>query len=208
MNYKKLIQKLELALRQPERYRADPEDPRRYMYPYRSIVFRTGSDWIVGLFCNRSKTYLQRWALSRILTFGQQGESEGIINTFWLQSQPRFQWLHEFVVSQTTNRKTTGLLETYETCRELKPLWFPKLPDVRNPVGAPNFEVLTHLAERKPVQPRNRVRTPSSVGTRQGHGPKTLPLPDSAGKGVLEFEELFLQILSLHNPVLGNFRGK
>jgi hypothetical protein len=153
---KKVIIKLELALHQPERFRMDPfEDPRRYSHPYWISGYLLTSGWRVGLFCNKSKDFLQRWLLSRVLHFGPRGQEEGIMRTFILGGHQRLARPYQLVTNLVTNRKMAGeVLTAYQVCRELKPLTFPRLPDVRNPEGNPSFEVLSNLVQRKPSLPK------------------------------------------------------
>lgn len=147
--------------------------------------------------CNRTKNYLRRWFLSRILTFGNIGNEEMILATISFNGYSPMERLFHFIINKIINRNTSLLEETYELCRNLYPLQFPHLPDIRDPNSDPKFQIKIGPKQKRIRIPSHRIRNPSAVGGKHGQGITPLPLEPMSGEGPSNVDELFLETYNL-----------
>lgn len=147
--------------------------------------------------CFKSKQYLRRWMLSKVLTFGQIGEQDRILSSIIFQGNSEQERLLNLIVTKTIKRKTLLLLETYELCRGLYPTYFPILPNVKDPQTNPRFLFIVKKKQRKRIAKSNRVRNPSAVGGKNRQGMNPLPIFTSGGTGPSNVDELFLETYKL-----------
>lgn len=149
--------------------------------------------------CLRSKQYLRRWMLSKVLTFGNNGENDRILSAIIFQGNSEQERLLNLIVSKTIKRKTFLLKETYELCRGLYPLYFPVLPNVQDPQADPRFLILVGKKQKKRITKSNRVRNPSAVGGKQRQGMNPLPMFQSGDTGPSNVDEIFLETYNFLN---------
>jgi hypothetical protein len=147
----------------------------------------------IHLRCNRNKQYLRRWYLSRVLTEGKIGEQEMILATIIFTGNSPIERLFQIIVKKTINRKTNPLKETYELCRSLYTYRFPVLPNVKDPLTRPIFQVLVERPQPRMKIRKTRIRNPSAVGGRHSQGVKPLPMEPVSGEGPSNVDELFLE---------------
>jgi len=147
----------------------------------------------VQLRSDRTKQYIRRWFLSKVLTNGNIGEEERILATMVFTGNPTMERLFEIIVQRTINRKTFLLQETYELCRGLYPLQFPVLPNVKDQLTSPKFLVSIERKQRIIGQRRQRIRNPSAVGGKHTQGVKPLPMEPMSGEGPSNVDEIFLE---------------
>jgi len=151
----------------------------------------------VQLRSTRPKPYLRRWFLSKVLTHGNLGESERILTTIIFQGNSEQERLLNLIISKIIKRKTFLLLETYELCRGIYPLYFPILPNVQDPKTEPRFLIKIGRVQRRSTKKSNRVRNPSAVGGKHRQGMNPLPTFTSGDAGPSNVDEIFLETLSL-----------
>lgn len=192
---REILTQLGLILEHPEEYVQVEKLPgqlsshllERYEHGNYEVEFRS----------SRNKYYLRRWFLSRVLTYGNIGENEKIISTIVFNGYHSMEQLFFFLIRRIKNRKTNLVMETYELCREIYPLYFPKLPDVQDPRTEPYFLVVV-LRKRKVIRTTsNRVRNPSAVGGKHRQGISPLPMFPSGDPGPSNVEEIFLNMMNL-----------
>jgi hypothetical protein len=147
----------------------------------------------VQLRCNRTKTYLRRWFLSRVLTNGNIGDHERIMATIVFNGDYGLERLFNLIITKIIRRKTDLVLETYELCRNLYPYMFPRLPDVKDSNSEPYFLISLSPIQRRKTNRSNRVRNPSAVGGKHGRGVIPLPMISSGGQGPSNVDEIFLE---------------
>lgn len=151
----------------------------------------------IKLLCSRDKNYLRRWFLSKVLTFGNLGENERILATIVFNGNTEMERLFHLIVSKTIRRKTFLLCETYELCRALYPLYFPELPNVKDPQTEPTFLITITLKQKKKISKSHRVRNPSAVGGKKRQGGNPLPYFSSGETGPSNVDEIFLETYTL-----------
>jgi len=152
----------------------------------------------IKLYSQKSRDFLKRWFLSRILTFGNIGEKERILATIIFFGDSEKEELFHLIIKKIIRRKTFLLLETYELCRSLYPLDFPILPNVKDPKIEPLFYLTSaKKANIKKISKTNRIRNPSAVGGKRRQG--TSPLPDfpSGDTGPSNVADIFLETYML-----------
>lgn len=154
----------------------------------------------VLLRCSRSKSYLRRWFLSRIITYGNIGNDEMIVATIAFEGNPPLFRLFHLIITKINKRKTDLILETYELCRRLYPLLFPTLPNVEDSQTEPKFFLALQSKQKRKVQKSNRVRNPSAVGGKHGRGVAPLPMEPTSGTGPSNVDELFLETYNILVP--------
>jgi len=151
----------------------------------------------IRLYSTKSKGYIRRWFLSRILTFGNIGQNEMIIATIAFSGNFELEKLFHLIVRKTIRRKTFLLKETYELCRNIYPSDFPVLPNVKDPVTEPTFLVAISQKANRRISKTNRIRNPSAVGGKSRQGISPLPSFPSGDTGPSNVEEIFLETYNL-----------
>jgi len=151
----------------------------------------------IRLFSQKSRTYLKRWYLSKILTFGNLGEEDKIMSTIAFYGDSEREELFHLIVKKTIRRKTFLLLETYELCRAIYPVDFPSLPNVKDPKTEPKFFITSTKKSERPVSKSNRIRNPSAVGGKKRQGTSPLPFFPSGDTGPSNVVDIFLETYKL-----------
>lgn len=151
----------------------------------------------IRLYSRKSRSYIRRWFLSRILTFGNIGQNEMIIATIAFDGNYEMERLFHLIVKKTIRRKTFLLLETYELCRTIYPSDFPTLPNVKDPITEPTFLVTIAQKTNRKISKSNRIRNPSAVGGKSRQGIAPLPSFPSGDTGPSNVEEIFLETYNL-----------
>jgi hypothetical protein len=149
--------------------------------------------------CFRTKQYIRRWLLSKVLTFGNFGENDRILSAIIFQGNSEQERLLNLIVSKTIRRKSFLLVETYELCRGLYPLYFPVLPNVKDPRTEPRFLFVVSPKRKKHITKSHRIRNPSAVGGKQRQGINPLPMFASGGTGPSNVDEIFLETYDFLN---------
>jgi len=191
---KEIIEQLGIILTHPKEH--EQENFPGQLSSFLLERFENGGYEIL-LFSRKSKNYIRKWFLSRILTFGNLGEKEKILATIAFNGNPEMERLFHLIVKKTIRRKTFLLLETYELCRVLYPDSFPSLPNVKDPKTEPRFLITVVPKTKRKVQRSNRVRNPSAVGGKSRQGISPLPSFPSGETGPSNVDEIFLETYKL-----------
>jgi PAS domain-containing protein len=151
----------------------------------------------IKLLSSRDKNYLRRWFLSKVLTFGNLGETERVLATMVFNGNTEMERLFHLIVTKTIRRRTFLLCETYELCRALYPLYFPELPNVKDHQTEPFFLVTITFKQKRKISKSHRVRNPSAVGGKKRQGGNPLPYFSSGETGPSNVDEIFLETYKL-----------
>lgn len=188
---KEIIFQLELSLGQPEEFVLGviPGLSRYHILE----VFQV-RDFQVKFLSQRSPSYLGRWFLSKLLTHGNLGNEERIIATFAFSKDKTLEELFHLIDRKIKKRKSKTCVETYEFARQLYPILFPRLPDVRDANSSPNFLVTSEKREPRKISQKNRPRNPSAVGSKNRQEIAFLPTLSQTGHEAHNVVMIFLSV--------------
>jgi len=191
---KEIINQLELSLGQPEEFESGVIPGLTFFYTLEEYQVR---NFKIKFLSERSPTYLGRWFLSKLLTFGNLSKEDRIVSTFAFSKADALEELFHLIDKRIKKRKTDFAQQTYEFARELHPILFPRLPDVRDANSEPKFSIrIEELKPRKIIQ-RNRPRNPSAVGGKNRQEIAFLPILSQTGHEAHNVVMIFLSIEEL-----------
>lgn len=191
---KEIITQLELSLLHPEKFELEVIPGLISLHTLEVFLVRK---YQVKLLSQRSPSYLVRWMLSKLLTFGNLGNEERILTAFAFSKDNALEELFHLIDLKIKKRKVQPLQRTYEFARQIKPDLFPKLPDVRDANSSPNFTVTIEELRPQRIPRYNRPRNPSAVGGKHRQELSFLPIISQSGAEAHNVVVIFLELMKL-----------
>jgi hypothetical protein len=195
---KELINQLELSLGQPEEFVLGVIPGLSLLHTLEEFEVR---DFKVKLLSKRSPAYLGRWFLRKLLSYGNLGQEERIIATFAFSKDKSLEELFHLIDRKIKKRKTDLVTRTYEFARQLYPILFPRLPDVRDANSAPAYLVVTEELKPRRIIKKHRPRNPSAVGGKNRQEIAFLPTLSQTGHEAHNVVMIFLSLEKMMRDV-------